>query len=43
MNIPTQQDPISMQLKQKLQDLQYGRSKDILNWTSKINSSITTF
>ncbi len=28
---------------QKLQDLQYGRSKDILNWTSKINSSITTF
>jgi branched-chain amino acid aminotransferase len=43
MNIPTQQNPISMQLKQQLQDLQYGRSKDVFNWISKVNSSITTF
>ena len=43
MNIPTQENPISMRFKKQLQDLQYGRSEDIFNWTSKVPSSITTF
>lgn len=43
MNIPTQENPISMQLKKQIQDLQYGRTEDIFNWTTKISSSIPTF
>ena len=43
MNIPTQENPISMRFKKQLQDLQYGRSEDIFNWTSKVTSSITAF
>ena len=42
MNIPTQENPISMQLKKQIQDLQYGRSEDVFNWTTKVTSSITT-
>ena len=43
MNIPTQENPISMRLKKQLQDLQYGRTEDVFNWTTKVTSSITTF
>ena len=43
MNIPTQENPISMRFKKQLQDLQYGRSEDIFNWTTKVISSISAF
>ena len=43
MNIPTQENPISMRFKKQLQDLQYGRSEDIFNWTTKVSSRIASF
>ena len=43
MNIPEQNNPLAMQLKKKLQDIQNGRCKDIYNWTSKTTTIVTSF
>ena len=43
MSIPTQENPLSMHLKKQIQDLQYGRTEDVFNWTTKVISSISAF
>mgnify|MGYP001247909184 CR=1 FL=1 len=41
MDIPIQNNLLSMRLKKKIQDIQYGRAEDIFNWTTKLNSSVS--
>jgi branched-chain amino acid aminotransferase len=38
MNISDQEDSYAAMLKKSLQDIQYGRSEDLYNWTTKLKS-----
>ena len=40
ISLPILNDPVSMRLKKILQDYQYGRTEDVFNWTTKLDSVV---